>query len=95
MPHCVLSEEEVRANLQSWKHVRNFIQACLQTISCKPNDIEMLEHLNLRRWLVGSEYDWINARVVNTYLVLIIEVTLHDVDIMVGDPSEWLVLLEL
>lgn len=42
MPHLVLSEEEVRANLKRKEHARGFIQVCVQTKAYNPRDIDVL-----------------------------------------------------
>lgn len=57
MPHCILSEEEVHANLRMRECTKDFIQFCLQTIDCEPSDAKVLEHLNFLSWPGASEYD--------------------------------------
>ena len=36
-----------------------------------------------------STYDWVDVKVMGTFLVMRTEATLRDVYIEVGDPSEW------
>lgn len=68
---------------------RDFIQTCFWIVGWEPIDDEFLEHLNVQCRSGASMYDWINVKVVGTYLVLSIKVALRDVDIAIDNSSEW------
>lgn len=93
IPHCILSEEEVHANLRMRECTRDFIQFCLQTIDCESSDAKVLEHLNFLNWLGASEYDWMDEKVTSISSALSTKVVLRDYDIMFGDSLEWSVIL--
>lgn len=42
MPPHILSEDEVRVNLQRSKRVRYFIQVCLRIEGCESSDVDVL-----------------------------------------------------
>lgn len=91
MPPHVLSKEEVRSNLQRWKHTRGFIQLRMRKNGCETR-IEVLEHLNIRSQSDVLEYDLVDAKVTSTSSTISIEVALSDANIMVDDHSKWVVL---
>lgn len=94
MPHRVLLEEQVQANLQKGEHVRDYIHLRLHVDFCKPSDTDILAYLNLQRWPVASEYDWIDAKVASTPSTLSIGNSIDAIDIVVRNPLEWLTPLD-
>lgn len=76
----------MRTNLQRREDARDIIQVRLRTEGQEPNDVEVLEHLNLRRHPIASVYDLIDARVTCTFSVLSTEAKIDTCGIMVSDP---------
>lgn len=87
-PPRVLLEKETRDNLQIRELAKGSIKVRLRIEGRKPNDAEVLEHLNLRRCSIASEYDWVDVKVTETSLSPSIKVAINVIDVVVGDPSE-------
>lgn len=50
-PSHLLIEDEIQAKQQWREHVKSYIQLCLKTNNCEPDDAEVKAHLDLRSWL--------------------------------------------
>lgn len=60
----------------------------------KPGEVKVLEQLNIQYRLAGAPmFDLVDAIVGGTSSALSTGTTLSEVDIVVGDPSEWLFLM--
>lgn len=68
------------------EHIKSYIQLCLRTNKCEPNNTEVKAYLDLRGRTYAVKYNWVEVKVICTPYIMNIEVAIKTVGIVVSDP---------